>query len=226
MIINYTLTRSKRKTIALYVRNGAVEVRAPLKMAKRDIDKFIISKEKWVTDRLTKSQEQSEQRKAFALDYGDTVLYRGKDYPIVARDGDRATFDNTAFYMTPDLPPKHIKAVCVEIYRMLAKRDLTAKTLNFAEQMGVMPVAVKITGAKRCWGSCSGKKTINYSWRLIMADDAVIDYVVVHELAHLIEMNHSSRFWNIVEIMLPDYKARQAQLKELQKRLSKENWEE
>ena len=128
--------------------------------------------------------------------------------------------------MTPDLPPKHIKAVCVEIYRMLAKRDLTAKTLDFAEQMGVMPAAVKITGAKRRWGSCSSKKTINYSWRLIMADDAVIDYVVVHELAHLIEMNHSSRFWNIVEMMLPDYKLRQAQLKELQKRLSKENWEE
>ena len=90
--MEYTLTRSKRKTAAIYVRDGSVEVRAPLKMPKRDIDAFVASKEAWITDRLTKSQEQSELRESFALNYGNTVLYRGKEYPIVARNGDRIGF--------------------------------------------------------------------------------------------------------------------------------------
>ena len=223
--MDYTLTRSKRKTIALYVRNGRVEVRAPLKMPKCDIDKFVASKEKWITDRLTKSRERLEQRETFTLNYDDTVLYRGKQYPIAAKTGNRVGFDDTVFYMPPDLTSEQIKSACVQIYRMLAKKDLTNKILDFAKQMSVMPVAVKINGATSRWGSCSGKKSINFSWRLIMADDDVIDYVVVHELAHLTEMNHSKKFWAIVEKILPDYKARQKQLKELQKKLSKENWE-
>lgn len=224
-MMNYTLTRSKRKTAAIYIRNGGVEVHAPLKMPKRDIDKFVTSKEKWIADRLAKSQEQSVQRGAFMLNYGDTVLYRGNDYPITAEDGKRVGFNGTAFYIPRNLTSEQIKAACVQIYRMLAKRDLTERTLDFAKLMSVTPTAVKINGAVSRWGSCSGRKSINFSWRLIMADDNVIDYVAVHELAHLTEMNHSARFWAIVEGVLSDYRERQNRLKELQKKLSKENWE-
>ena len=157
---NYFLTRSKRKTVALYVRNGGVEVRAPLKMPKRDIDKFVVSKEKWITDRLIKSQEQSDKREIFTLNYGDMVLYKGKEYSIIAKNGNRAGFDGEHFYIPPNLTPEQIKAACVQIYRMLAKNDLTAKTLDFSKQMNVMPANVKINGARTRWGSCSGKKNI------------------------------------------------------------------
>ncbi|MDR2568929.1 MAG: M48 family metallopeptidase, partial [Oscillospiraceae bacterium] len=75
------------------------------------------------------------------------------------------------------------------------------------------------------WGSCSAKKSLNFSWRLIMADEDVIDYVVVHELAHLIEMNHSVRFWAVVERVLPDYRERQKWLRELQRKLNVEDWD-
>lgn len=224
-MIDYTLARSKRKTVALYVRDGNVEVRAPLKMAKCDIDRFVALKEKWITDRLAKSREQSERREAFTLDYCDTVLYRGKEYPITAKDGNRVGLDDTVFYMPPDMSPEQIKAACVQLYRMLAKRDLTAKTLDFAGRMGVTPSSVRINGAKTRWGSCSARKSINFSWRLVMAEADVIDYVVVHELAHLTEMNHSARFWAIVKDVLPDYKERQARLKALQQRLNAEDWE-
>jgi predicted metal-dependent hydrolase len=154
-------------------------------MPKSDIDKFVMSKEKWITDRLAKSQEQSKQCESFNLSYGSTVIYRGKNYPVAAKPGSRAGFDDTAFFMPPDLTPKQIKSVCAQIYRMLAKRDLTEKTLDFSKKMSVAPTAVKINGAAARWGSCSAKKSINYSWRLIMAEDAVIDYVVVHELGDL-----------------------------------------
>ena len=224
-MISYTLNRSKRKTLALYVRNGEVEVRASLKASKFDIDKFVVAKEQWITDKLAESNERQEQRATFTLNYNDLALYCGKAYPIAAKTGGRVGFDDERFYMPPDLTSEQIKYACVQIYRMLAKRDLTNKVLAFAKQMGVMPIAVKINGAKTRWGSCSGKKSLNFSWRLIMAENDVVDYVVIHELAHIIEMNHSERFWAIVEGVLPDYKERQKRLKVLQKKLSMEDWE-
>ena len=220
----YTLIRSKRKTVALYVRNGGVEVRAPLKMPKREIDKFVASKEKWITDKLIKSKTQTNRRESFSLDYGSPVTYRGRHYYIEETCGNRAGFDGERFYMPPNLMPEKIKAACVRVYRLLAKQYLTERTLAFAQKMSVSPADIKITAARTRWGSCSTKKNINFSWRLAMADDEVIDYVVVHELAHLKEMNHSKKFWAIVESMIPDYKKCKKQLKELQHRLSGENW--
>ncbi|MCL2495099.1 MAG: M48 family metallopeptidase [Oscillospiraceae bacterium] len=222
---DYTLTRSNRKTIAIYVRDGSVEVRAPLQAPKRDIDLYVASKEAWILEKLAASNERLARRESFSLDYGDSVIYRGRPYPIVAKDGRRVGFDGEAFYMPPGLPPEDVKAACVQVYRLLAKRDLTNRALDFAKQMGVTPSAVKINGAAGRWGSCSAQKSLNFSWRLVMAEDALIDYVVVHELAHITEMNHSPRFWAIVEGVLPDFQVRRKKLKELQRRLSGEDWE-
>ncbi len=224
-MIPYTLIRSRRKTIALYVRNGQAEVHAPMNAPKHSIDQFVISKEKWIQDKLAASSERQAQREAFALGYGAQVAYRGRLFPIAARPGKQVSFDEQCFYMPPSLTAEQIKHACIQIYRLLAKRDLTNKVVDFSKRMGATPLAVKINGAKTRWGSCSGQRSLNFSWRLMMADDAAIDYVIVHELAHLMEMNHSDRFWAIVEGVLPDYKARQTQLKDVQNKLSMEDWE-
>ena len=222
---NYTLIRSRRKTLALYVRNGGVEARAPLRMPKSDIDKFVASKSEWINNKLAKSLRQKIQRESFVLNYGDLITYRGRDFPITAKSGKKTGFDGESFYMPPGLTPEQIKAACVKIYRKLAKEHLTGRTFTFAAQMAANPVCVKINGAKTRWGSCSSKGSINYSWRLITADDSVIDYVVVHELAHLFQMNHSARFWAIVQSVLPDYARRRAALRELQNRFNAEDWD-
>jgi predicted metal-dependent hydrolase len=222
----YALTRSKRKTVALYVRDdAAIEVRAPLKMPKRIIDNFVESKAGWIAKKVALQRERKAAREGFALEYGSFVSYRGKDYPIEAKPGARCGFGDKRFYVPPDLSPEQIKSAAEQIYRTLAKRDLTDKALDFAKRMGVMPAAVKINGATARWGSCSAKKSLNFSWRLMMAGDDAIDYVVVHELAHISEMNHSERFWAVVERVLPDYRERKAKLKELQRKLKLENWE-
>ena len=221
MQIDYTLTRSKRKTVAIYVRDGGLDVRAPLKMPQRDIDRFVASKEKWITDKLSQSRQRTERREAFSLNYGDAVILRGAEHIISARSEAR---DAEAFCLPPGLTPEQIKEACVAIYRRLAKEHLTGRVAAYAEQMGVIPASVKISGAKTRWGSCSSKRNVNFSWRLIMADDSVIDYVVVHELAHLTEMNHSARFWVIVERVMPNFCDDKKRLRELQKRLANENW--
>jgi len=223
---DYALVRSKRKTIAIHVFDDRVEVRAPQRVPKHEIDRFVASKEKWIEEKLLIMHEQAARRKAFAPTYGDKMLLCGREYPAVSRSGNRSGFDGEAFFMPPDLTSSQIKSVCVQIYRRLAKTGLVKRTLDFAEQVGVSPTAIRISGAKKRWGSCSAKGSINYSWRLMMADTDVIDYVVVHELAHLKYMDHSKQFWTTVESVLPDWRERRKRLRELQKRLSAESWEE
>lgn len=226
IMINYTIIRSKRKSIAIYItKEATVEVRAPLKMAKSDIDRFVVSKQNWVCKHLAAREQQIENKAAFALNYGDSVPAQGKAYPITAKDGNKAGFDGKCFFLPPGLPPDEIKHAVIQVYRLLAKRLLSNKIIYYEKISGLVPASVKINGAKTRWGSCSGKNSINFSWRLIMADDDVIDYVVVHELAHIKEHNHSARFWATVSAILPDYKARLAKLKKLQKRLANEDWE-
>jgi predicted metal-dependent hydrolase len=222
---DYTLIRSRRRTVAIHIKDGGVEVRTPMKMPKRDIDKFVASKEKWITERLAESQSIAAGREAFSLSYGDAVTFRGTEYPLTAKDGKRAGFDGERFYLPPGFTPEQVKAAVVQIYRRLTKQLITERVEHYAKLMNASPIAVRINGAKTRWGSCSAKKSLNFSWRLVMADDAVIDYVVVHELAHITEMNHSTRFWAVVAGVLPDYKERQKRLKALQKRLNAEDWE-
>ncbi len=91
--------------------------------------------------------------------------------------------------------------------------------------MDVKPIKIGITSAKTRWGSCSGKNSVNFSWKLIMADDKTIDYVIIHELTHIKQHNHSKKFWNIVESIMPDYSEQKKKLKILGEKLNKENWE-
>ena len=209
----YTLTRQKRKTIAMYVRENGLEVRAPLRVSKAEIDSFVESKRTWIERALAAQAQRTGKKSAFELDYGSRLLYCGREYAV------------GEFGVPPGLAPEGIKCACVAIYRQRAKRDLTVKVQRYAALMGVQPAGVKISGAKTRWGSCSSKKSLNFSWRLVMAEEDVIDYVVVHELAHIKQMNHSPDFWAIVQNIMPDYKVRRQQLKTLQKRLENEDWE-
>ena len=99
-------------------------------------------------------------------------------------------------------------------YRREARRRIEERAAYFAEKMGVDYGRIAIKAAKTRWGSCSAKGNLNFHWKLILMPPAVLDYVVVHELAHRIEMNHSPRFWAQVERILPDYRERRKWLKE------------
>lgn len=99
-------------------------------------------------------------------------------------------------------------------YRKEARRRITERAAYFAEKMGVDYGRIAIKAAKTRWGSCSAQGNLNFHWKLILMPPAILDYVVVHELAHRIEMNHSPRFWTQVERILPDYRERRRWLKE------------
>ena len=224
--MQYTLIRSKRKTLSIHIKDTGVEVRAPLKMPGRDIEFFVASKEKWIADKLAQLQERSKHRELFKLSYGEEIMLRGTQRTITASSEVPRGFDDKSLYLPPGLTANQIKSACVELYKKTAGDYLRERVGLYSKKLGVSPEIVRINGAKKRWGSCSSKKNINFSWRLIMADDEVIDYVVVHELSHLSQMNHSARFWLIVERILPDFRERRQRLKELGDKLGAEDWGE
>jgi predicted metal-dependent hydrolase len=225
-MIEYTLIRSKRRTMAIHIKKDiTLEVRAPLKTPKAEIDRFVMSKRNWIEKHLAAIAQQADNRARFSIRYNDTLSLQGREYPIIAKEGKRAGFDDQCFFLPPALPPDEIKRVIIQVYRAVAKEILANKVNDYSKQMGVMPAAVKVNSAKTRWGSCSGKNIINFSWRLVMADDDVINYVVVHELAHIREHNHSERFWRVVASVLPDYERRRKKLKEFQRKLANEDWD-
>ena len=224
--VNYILTRSKRKTVAIHIRDGLVQVRAPVKTPIANIERFILSKEDWINEKLAQSKERVEKKESFVVDYGGRLLYKGEYFPLIAREGCHIGFDEEekCFFVPPGYSAEQVRAHCIDIYKLLAKRDLSRRVEFFSEKMNLFPAAVKINSAKTRWGSCSSKRNVNFSWMLIMADEEVIDYIVVHEIAHIKQMNHSAEFWDVVSQFAPNFEDCRARLKKLQLKLNEEDW--
>jgi len=173
-MLEYELVRSKRKTLALYVRrDGRVEVRAPLRTSKAYIDDFVLKKQDWIVNTQRRLTERQTGKK--------TICITAKE-----------------------------EAAC----RKKAREYLLQKCRYFSEAMGLHPGEIRINSAKTRWGSCNKKGTINFTYRLLFVPEEAVDYVVVHELAHLKEMNHSPRFWSVVESVMPDFRTRRKLLRE------------
>ncbi len=222
----YTVTRAERKTAAIYVHeDGSVEVRCPQNFPAREIEKFVLQNLKTLEKKIAQTKARVLEKEAFFIEPGGKLRFLGVDYPLEQVTVAKIGFDGSRFYIPYEMDAEEIKSSIVEVYKRLAEKWLNRKTQEYAKIMSLNPVHVKVNSAKTRWGSCSGKNSINYSWRLIMADERCVDYVVIHELAHIAEHNHSKKFWAIVEKYMPDYKAQEKGLKEIQKKLAAENWD-
>ncbi|MDR1440494.1 MAG: M48 family metallopeptidase [Clostridiales bacterium] len=237
----FALIRSKRRTMAIHIkRDASLEVRAPMRATQSAIERFVMSKSAWIGKHLERISAAAADKRSFTLNYGDSILLFGAEHVIVAATAGGAVpfsavnavpvgkglgVGDGCVIIPPGLAPAAIKPALIGMYRRLARQSLGERLHEYAGLMGVAPSSMKITGAKTRWGSCSGKNTINFSWRLIMAPNDAIDYVVVHELAHIRQHNHSPAFWAIVAKHMPDYRLRRDSLKRLHARLASEDWD-
>ena len=167
MPTEYELIRSDRCTLSLGIRDGKAIVRAPRRLPKREIDRFVAEHEDWIKKQLEKERPMQTE---------------------ISSDEEKRL-------------------------RKAAKEYLPGRVEYFGALMGLHPAAITITGARTRFGSCSSKGRISFSFRLMQYPAEAIDYVVVHELAHLRHMNHSKQFYALIERYLPDYKTRRAMLK-------------
>lgn len=226
MTKNYTIKYSKRKTLGLYItKNAEIEVRVPKATPKKVIEDFVNQHQHWINSHQDAVAKRLAERENFELRFGSNLLFLGRELPLVPVEKPIFGYDGQRFYAYGQMSAEELKASLVGVYRRLAKKVLSTMVNELARHMGLKPKAVKINGARTRWGSCSSAGNLNFSWYLVMAEETTIRYVVVHELAHLVEMNHSPNFWGIVEKVLPNYKAEREKLKNLQKKLSVQSWE-
>ncbi len=202
------IVRSSRKTLSLIVEKDAkLIVRAPMKMTGQVILSFVEKKRDWIVAKQDEARNRIEKHEEIKSGLEDKVLYLGNYYPLVEMENYKyaLNFDKVSFLIESSYY-LHSKKLLELWYRRQAVKVIHERTQHFSKLSGLTFLNFKINGANRRWGSCSQKKSLNFSWRLILAPLSVVDYVVVHELAHTKEMNHSAKFWNLVEQILPDYK--------------------
>lgn len=210
------IIRSKRKTITLMINSEAqLIIRAPLSTPDRIIEELVEKKADWIT----KKQEAVQQRKKRHLPKhfreGEDFLFLGTSHTLhFSPDVSEITAMN-GFLLIP-AGIKDLKQAIIAWYRAEALRFISCRLPYFTVQSGVTYKSIKITGARKRWGSCGSNGSLNFSWRLVMCPPSVVDYVVAHEVSHLKHHNHSREFWQAVQILLPDYKTQKTWLRENQ----------
>ena len=200
------IVRSKRKTIALIVKpDGNVIVRAPMRASVAFIHEFVEKNAEWIRKKKAEAQSIVRPEPKRFVD-GEEFMFLGKAYPLQIVDGQKSALhleENT--FKLDSSAVKKATLVFERWYRKEALRILKERVEHYAGQYGFEYNKVGITSARTRWGSCSASGSLNFSWRLIQTPPEVIDYVVVHELAHTQVHNHSKKFWKKVESVMPDY---------------------
>ncbi len=214
------LIRAKRRTVALIIeRDGTLTVRAPMRAPKYLIDQFIQQKADWIVRAQEKIKSARLPPTKLYQD-GEKFLYLGASYDLKLVAAQRAAlqFDN-GFTLRHNARNK-AEALFTRWYKERAFEIIAERVKQYARQFEFAPKRVKISSAKTRWGSCSHDGSLNFTWRLVMAPLDVIDYVVLHELAHLRVKNHSPKFWKAVEEIFPEYKKQRKWLRENGERLN------
>ena len=206
MDVAYRVVYSNRKTISLIVeRDRSITVRAPVGASADAIQKAVEAKKLWLYQKINHPQKYPTNpvRKEFLT--GETLLYLGRHYRLEVTDDDApgVRFANR-FYIAH----RHRHAagdLLRQWYIARAEERLLPRIAHFAAAMGVQYERLLISDLKVRWASCTPKNNLNFNWRIIKAPIFVIDYLIVHELAHLLEPNHTTDFWNIVAVQLPHF---------------------
>ena len=222
MAVEFSIKRQRRKTLALHVlEDASVEVRAPKWVAKRDIELFVRQRSQWVLDQQHKRRQQLAAKPGFTQ--GQKHPYMGQHYPllIAASASNHVSFQASAINIAAKKTgsPELIESILKEGYRAQAKKHFAERLKHFFPQLPItseMP-ELKLRYMRSRWGSCSSRNIITLNVELIKYPSACIDYVVVHELCHLLEMNHSPRFYRHLASIMPDWRQREIQLEQLAK---------
>jgi len=190
-------------------KEAALEVRAPLNISLERIRKFVDKKRSWIEKKKDIVNKSRVLPKRF-ID-GEEFVFEGNLYKLQSSDCEDIEISNVLHLPKKFLP--QAKRHLTFWYKDKALGKIIERINYYAAITQLQYNGVKITNAERSWGSCSTKGSINISWRLIMAPPSILDYVIVHELVHLVERNHSKSFWDRLQKILPDYKENEIWLK-------------
>lgn len=226
--IPYEIIRSKRKTISIAIAvGGKVTVKIPLRATKADVTKLLENKGDWIYNAYKK--QVTRQRGGIEVKEGAIIplLDRTFRLHIVCNPARHTAGISVVEGVQYSQEVKDLLVVetpltdsdfiieCLESwYKKNARNIITMRVEHYAKVMRITYGRISIRSQKSRWGSCSSAGNLNFNWHLVMMPSKILDYVVIHELAHRIEMNHSKQFWGIVSNICPEYKLRKLWLKD------------
>ncbi|WP_396433645.1 M48 family metallopeptidase [Limnohabitans sp.] len=217
MNLTYTTVRSaKRKKLTITVeRDSSILVLAPESATDEAIDRVVQSKRQWLFEKLQNAPKyQGTHAPGKEVVSGESALYLGREYRITLTDASdaRVVFDRA--FVIPQGDRLQTRQAFRDWYQAQAQEVILPRVQRLAFELGVDLAEAVIVDDRLRWGSCTAKNNVRLNWRLIKAPMSVIDYVIVHELAHLLENNHTPAFWNIVRAKVPGAEKSKAWLKE------------
>lgn len=189
----------KRKKIVIQIDSiGLITVKAPKHTREEELINAIMKNEKWIEEKLDEISKLQEKPKGRVYDGQGKFLYLGKEYAL------------NELIETGELGEEELQTRLKKFYVTSCKKIVAQRIGPFQELLRVKPKNIEIIESKKKWGSCDANKNLTFNYRLAMAPMEIIDYVIVHELCHLLHMNHDRSFWRRVGSILPDYKEKQA----------------
>lgn len=201
---------SRRKTASIKVDEGEVIIVVPKQLERDKIDKLLASKHQWIVEKIAQYQTTSP---ATVREYvsGESLPYLGRNYRLKVLKGDLAPTKllNGRITVTvpdPSTQTHYIRRALTNWYKRHADKKIREKVRRYESLVGVETGVVRTKEFKSRWGSCTPYGDLEFNWVIVMAPNRVVDYVVVHELCHLIHHDHSPQFWKEVERAMPDYK--------------------
>lgn len=200
--------------------DGRAVLTAPLRASQRLIDTFLAEHKSWLEEKMITGQQNRQALTAKR----DRLFFRGREYDfrlaVSQTKRSNVTLTDTQIVVTaPSEQHDVVRPILEKWFRSEATKRFNTRVPLLADLVGRDVARLTIRDQRTRWGSCSSRSTLSLNWRLIMAPDSVSDYVIYHELAHLTHMNHSAKFWQLVESYVPDYQQAEAWLKDHQKLL-------
>jgi hypothetical protein len=213
--ITYSLTTSNRKTLSIYIeRDGQVTILAPEELTGQQLEEVLEQKRGWIYKSLAEWEDLNATQIKREYVNGEGFLYLGRTYrlQIVEQQDSPLILKNGYFVLHSQSLPKADDAF-KDFYRLKGHKKLRERVTYYQGKLGVKANDVRVLELKNRWASCSEKGNLNFHWKCMMAPLTVLDYVVVHELVHLLHKNHTTAFWNEIDKLIPDYQDRKQWLK-------------
>ena len=201
------IVRSTRKTLALYIKQQNVVVRCPLRATKSEVEEFITSNHAWIEGRLF--EESLREKQALRVERGGKIFYRARERTILFKEGrkQRVMVVGDEFIIQGHkLTPAKAKIQVEDFLIDKASEYILPRARGLARYLGVEHkiTEIKLRKTKSKWGHCTSTGVLQYNWMIMLAPYSIIDYMITHEVCHLLHMDHSQRFWNQVESICPD----------------------
>lgn len=217
----FELVRSaRRRSISIEIAKAQVVVRAPYFVAKTDIEKFVREKSLWVQQKLAQQEQQLSDLPTYSFANGSSLPYLGGELSLVVhkqREADVVRYGAQLLVILTSrsrlADEQQTKRLVCQWYQEQALALLQAKTDAAVARLGARHAGVNIKATRSKWGHCTAQGAIQYNWQILLAPEPIVDYLVAHEVSHLLHHNHSPAFWAVVASLCPDYKNRRAWLK-------------